>query len=179
MKKIVGVLVALLVLFAAAYAGSPFWAARQFRNAAIAGDAAALERTTDFPAVRDGLKAQLTTSFAARMQGDPALRNNPFAGLGAMLMPAIVGRMVDTLVTPDGLAAMVRQGKVGRDGPAANGNGDIHYSYAWRGLDRFAVTATAATHPGEAPVFVWERRGLFSWKLTRLELPATALTPAR
>ena len=46
------------------------------------------------------------------MQNDPDMRNNPFAGLGMMVMPAIIAKMVDAFVTPEGISALVKRGKV-------------------------------------------------------------------
>jgi hypothetical protein len=135
-----------------------------------------LDAAVDFPAVRESLKGQLTTALTQKMNNDPEMKANPFAGLGMILMPTIVGRMIDGMVTPDGLAAMARRGKV--EAAKAGGQAkasvdpDVDYSYDYRGLDRFAVTvASKQTKAGEAPRFVFERRGLFSWKMIRLEIP--------
>ena len=175
-RKLIAALVAVFVLFSAAYIGLPFWAARQFRAAALSGDVDRLEAAVDFPAVRESLKGQLTTVLTAKMNDDPQMKSNPFAGLGMMLMPTIVARMIDSFVTPDGLAAMVRRGKVeaanAGSGAKVSADPNVEYAYDFRGLDRFAVTVVGRqTKEGEAPRFVFERRGLFSWKLIRLEIP--------
>ena len=75
------IVVAALALFALAYVGSPFWAARQFKQAALSADVDRIEKAVDFPAVRKSLKAQLTPALTQTMQSDPDLRANPFTGL--------------------------------------------------------------------------------------------------
>lgn len=170
-KKVWVALVAIVLLFGAAYVGSPFWAARQFKGAALSADVDRLDAAVDFPAVRDSLKSQLTVAMTAKMENDPEMRSNPFAGLGMMMMPAIISRMVDSFVTADGMSAMMKRGKMER-GADATVNPEVDYDYAYLTLDRFAVTVKAPdTAEDQAPKFVFERRGLFSWKVIRLEIP--------
>lgn len=169
-KKVWMGLAAVAVLFAAVYLGSPFWAARQFRDAALSADVDRLDAAVDFSAVRESLKSQLTVALTAKMQNDPEMRSNPFAGFGMVMMPAIIGKMVDSFVTADGMSAMMKRGKVEKG--EADANPDVDYDYAYRTLDRFAVTVKAPdAKKGEAPKFVFERRGLFSWKMIRMEIP--------
>ena len=114
--------------------------------------------------------------MTTRLQSDPAMRGNPFAGLGAMLMPSILNRMVDSVVTPDSIAALVRAGKVARPGgsPAATQppEHDLHYL----SLNQFEVTVRRKDERGDPTNLVFERRGLFTWKLVRIDLPQDALT---
>jgi len=173
-KKTWVVLATVLGLFAICYFGSPFWAARQFKEAALSADVDRLDAAVDFPAVRESLKSQMTVALTAKMQNDPEMKSNPFAGLGMMMMPAIIGKMVDSFVTPDGMSAMMKRGQVKGDATETTVNPDVEYSYDYRSLDRFAVTVAAPeTKDGEAPRFVFERRGLFSWKMIRMEIPET------
>ena len=168
---------AALALFALAYVGSPFWAARQFKQAALSADVDRIEKAVDFPAVRESLKAQLTPALTQTMQSDPDLRANPFTGLGLMMMPAIIGKMVDAVVTPEAISAMMKSGRVVRRQTKASTHAKVDYTYGYRDLDHFAVTALAAdTKADDAPTFVFERRGLLAWKLVRIEVPAAALT---
>ena len=176
-KRAMGIIAAIIAVCVAAYLASPFLAVRQFRNAALAADVDGLDATVDFPAVRESLKSQFTVALTAKMANDPKMKSNPFAGLGAMLMPTIIGKMVDGFVTPEGISGLVKQGRVKSDktDPQTTPNPDIHYSYAYRNLDRFAVTIEAPNATKEdAPSLVFERRGLFSWKMIRLEIPENA-----
>lgn len=169
------VVAAILSVMVLAYVGSPFWAARQFKQAALSGDVDRLDAAVDFPSVRESLKSQLTIAMTEKMQSDPEMRSNPFAGLGMMIMPAMMGKMVDAYVTPDGMSAMMRSGRVRTARSADQVKADVDYDYSYRTLDRFAVTAKASDAKlDEVPSFVFERRGILSWKLVRIEMPAAA-----
>jgi hypothetical protein len=169
------IVAAVVILFVGAYLGSPYWAARQFREAALSADVDRLDAAVDFPAVRESLKSQMTVAMTAKMQNDPKLRDNPFAGLGMMMMPAIVGKMVDGFVTPEGMSALMKRGKLERAGAEPATDPDIDLSYSYRTLDRFAVALKSKKEPSREPAnLVFDRRGLFSWKLIRLELPLGA-----
>lgn len=171
-RKWLAGLAAMIVFFAVAYVGSPFWAARQFKNAAFSADVDRLDAAVDFPAVRESLKSQMTVALTTKMQNDPEMRSNPFSGLGMLMMPAIIGKMVDGFVTPEGMSALMKRGRMERGGSEVKANPDVHYNYDYRNLDRFAVTVTPPdAKSGETPKFVFERRGLFSWKLIRIEIP--------
>lgn len=174
-KKLLTVVVAVVVLFGAVYIGSPFWAARQFREAAISGDVDDLEDAVDFPSVRESLKSQVTIGMTERFQNDPEMRSNPFSGLAAMMIPTVVEKAVNAFVTPDGLSAIVKRGKLEKGEANVRPDPKVTYGYDYRSLDRFAVTARGPDVAVEDVVkFVFERRGLFSWKLIRLEIPTKA-----
>ncbi|MDB5978356.1 MAG: hypothetical protein JWR07_5116 [Nevskia sp.] len=183
-KKIwIGVGVVVLVLAAAAYFTSPILAFSQLSAAARSGDRDRLEQVVDFPAVRESLKGQISASVMKAMGSDPELRRNPFAALGGMLVPALTDRMVDSIVTPDGVAAMITQGKVNKpvqlqgqgsaagDEKAGGKNEAVNVSYGYRTLDRFRVEVARKDDPQKVLSLTLERRGLFSWKLIRIELP--------
>ena len=151
MKKIaIGLVAAILGLALVACFISPFVAAQRLIRAARMGDVAGLEQTVDFPAFRASLK---------------------------MLAPSLVEGAVDGLVTPEGVAAMVRSGDKPRpekpvpaaDTPAAPKE-RIHQSWAYRGVNRFAVTLTRDDRPDDPLVLIMERRGPLSWKLAGVDL---------
>ena len=174
-RKTWAIVAAVAFLFVGAYLGSPYWAARQFREAALSADVDRLDATVDFPAVRESLKSQLTVAMTAKFENDPKLKGNPFAGLGMMMMPAIVGKMVDGFVTPEGMSALMKRGKLERARAEPKVNPDIDLDYGYRTLDRFAVSLKSRKEPNREPAnLVFERRGLFSWKMIRLEVPQSA-----
>lgn len=179
-RKWLAAIAAFVALFGLAYIGSPFWAARQFKEAAISADVDRLDAAVDFPAVRESLKSQMTVALTAKMQNDPEMRSNPFAGLGMMVMPALIGRMVDGFVTPEGMSAIMKRGRIERGGAEPKINPNVDYDYDYRSLDRFAVTVNALNaKASEAPKFVFERRGLFSWRMIRLEIPDSVFADKR
>ncbi|WP_165926974.1 DUF2939 domain-containing protein [Sphingomonas sp. BK235] len=161
--------IAMVALFIGAYFGSPYWAARQLYAAAGSGDVDRIEAAVDFPAVRESLKGQLTVALTEKFDEDQS--DDPFKGIGTLLMPTIVQRAVDAFVTPDGIAAIVKRGQLEKSqdkGPKP----DLSYDYEWRSLDRFGITIHAKDVPAaRAPMIVLERRGLFTWKMIRLQVP--------
>jgi len=169
-RKWIAAIAAALALLGIAYAGSPYLAARTLRDAAINADVETLDAAVDFPAVRESLKSQVSTAMTKRMTDDPAMKGNAFAGLGMMLMPTIVDRMVDTFVTPDGISALIRRGRPGAAEPSTP-NPDITYRYSYVGMDRFRVRMVDRKRDDPMPSLIFERRGLFSWKLIRVDLP--------
>ena len=135
-------LVALIaILFVGAYFGSPYYAANRFKDAAMSADADRLDEAVDFPAVRENLKSQLSAAMMAHLQDDPSMKNNPFAGLGMMMAPAIVDKAVNAYVTPEGISALVK-GKKPDDAQATGMNPDIAFKYEWVSLDRFRVNTS-------------------------------------
>lgn len=177
-------LLATAVLVVVAYVASPMATLASLRSAARAGDRDRLEQLVDFPAVRTGLKAQLAANIAAEMQADPELRDNPFAALGAALVPVIIDRVVDTYATPEAIATMVETAKgpstpnadadpiveQAVSGSSATAGHDLQAHYSYVGLNRFRARLENSTTPGQSITLVLERRGVFRWQLIRIDL---------
>lgn len=177
MKRLFVVIAALAILFAGAYFGSAYLAARHFKQAALSADADQLDAAVDFPAVRDSLKSQMSALMMRKLQTDPEMKGNPFAGLGMMLAPVIVDKAVDAYVTADGISAMVKGQKPGESAPK-DISPDVKADYDWLSVDRFRVKLTNRKTSAEGPSLLFERRGLFSWKLIKFEIPASVLDMA-
>lgn len=178
-KRWIWAVAAIFLLLAGAYLVSPFWAARQLRIAAVTGDTDGLEKLVDFPAVRGSLKAQLAVIVTKRLDADPSLKGNPFAGIGMLLMPTVINNMVDRLVTPEAISTMATRGEVVREGRPTASKPQVTYAYGYRALDRFDVQIRNRNAPnGRIFTFVFARRGLFAWHLVRIQIPPDVLTPA-
>jgi hypothetical protein len=93
-----------------------------------------------------------------------------------MLMPSILDRMIDSVVTPEGIAALVRAGKVGHTETESAAPRPVDYGFHYVALDRFDVTVRRKDAAGDPVRLVFQRRGLFSWKLIRIALPQSSLT---
>lgn len=178
-----GVLAALVI---AGYFASPILALQGLTAAAKAGDKARLESAVDFPAVRESLKSQLKASMARKLEEDPKLRDNPFAAFGQMLLVGVVDKAVETYATPDAIANMVATNEPPKNigatpgGPVveqpqpevkkAKSDTEVHYGYV--DLDHFRATYRDRKDGDQEPFgLVLERRGLFKWKLVKIELP--------
>lgn len=166
-------------VFVVAYGASPLLAARSLVQAAKAGDENALERQVDFPAFRASLKDELNGRMMAEMRKDSRLADSGLSGLGMLLAPALVGGAVDALVTPQAIAAMVREGEAPRSAlkretpkPEASASERVRQSWSYRDLDTFAVTLTRDDQPDERVSLLMKRRNLFGWKLAAIDLGA-------
>jgi hypothetical protein len=178
MRKFLFAVLGLVIVAAlAGYIASPYFAFHRLQDAAKTGDRDGLEATVDFPAVRDDFKAQLNAAFMAKMQSDPGMKDNPFAAVGLLLVPAVIGHVIDSYITPQGIALMVAKARTPQQGarPSGGESGHVSSHYGYVSIDRFQAVVTNDTEPGQSLTFVMERRGLFTWKLIRIELPIGAL----
>ena len=175
-KLITGLVVAVVgALFVACFA-SPFLAVQGLIRAARQGDQAGLERHVDFPAFRASLKDELNARMVGEVR-DRANGDRGLAALGMLLAPSLVEGAVDSLVTPQAIAAMVRsaerpepeQPAPAEDTPAVPKD-KVHQAWAYRGVNTFAVTLTREDRPDEAFVLLMRRAGPFSWKLSGVDL---------
>jgi hypothetical protein len=175
---------AAFVVSVAAYALSPLLAFNALNAAAKSGDRDRLEQVVDFPAVRENLKSQLAAGLVKSISGDPEMRDNPFAAVGALLVPALTDRMVDSVITPDGIAMVLSQGKVSAPGgePTAGTTptkeaANLQTKLSYRTLNRFRAELQRRDQPGVTLALTLERRGLFGWKLVRIDIPQSLFNP--
>jgi hypothetical protein len=182
-RLIVPAAAAAVLAFVGLYLGSPWLAAYDLMHAARARDAAALEARLDLPAVRASLKGQLEARLD-RSIAKRAAKGDPLAQLGALFGAALVDKAVDVTVTPEMIAEAVRTAhapdprKSALTPPDDQGDGAdkpkperVKVGFAMQGLNRFDVRLSPADEPDTRLTLIMRRRGLFSWKLTDVELP--------
>lgn len=166
--------VAAVLLAGLCFYATPYLALHQIRSAAAAQDAAKLAGYVDFPALRQSLK----TGVQARLigterdeQGQPSRAHV----MGAAVAGALLGPMVDSLITPESLARLL-QGQqpmaaatgIGGE-PAQPGKLQTHMAY--EGPDRFVFSVRKSGEDEEPVDLVLRRDGLLHWKLAELRLP--------
>ncbi len=160
--------------FTAWFYCTPYLTVREMKAAIDAKDAAKVASYVNFPAVRESVQASVQ-AMAERERGKTA---DALVDLGV----AIVGMVVDQLVTPEGLAKVMRgEGSeaindLARDlGVAAaltkSSWSGADVSMGYEGLGQFVVTMKVKGTMEEPIGFVFSRDGLFSWKLSALRLP--------
>jgi Protein of unknown function (DUF2939) len=159
-----------IVMLLAWYFVSPFFALSSIATAVKSGDRDRLSIAVDFPSVRAGLKEQLDAFILKRANADPSMRNNPFAGLAMMLAPVMVDRIIDGYVTPDGFAALLSR-RLSGEGADSPSHVLMRRDFSYIDADHFRATFRNAQHPNESISLMLERRGIFSWKLMRVDLP--------
>ena len=181
---------AIAALAAGGFYLTPYLALQQLRSAAAAQDAEKLAAQVDFPALRASLKTSVQAHLAGQdlnERGEPT----PTAAMGAAIAGALLGPMVDTLVTPASLGRLLqgqaptqavlgsgRNERSGRDGkpdsanpPSATAPLTLETHMAYESLNRF-VFSVKKQGEGEDPVhLVLHRKGLLTWQLAELRLP--------
>lgn len=171
--RIIGSAAALAVVLAgSALYFSPYWTLHRMRAAIETRDAAAFSSHIAFPLFKDSLKGQLMRQMTDTMGA--AGKNDRLSGLGQMLAVGLLGQMVDAFLSPASVMRMVAQGKVtvdmealGATSPAGSGKAQS-YALRYRNLSTALLRAEDASAAG---AFVFTRQGLWSWKLTAVELP--------
>ena len=118
MRKAALVSIGAVVVVTAYYYLVPHLAVRGLETAIRERDAAALDERVDFSHLRENLKGQLSAMMVKKT--GPLLKDNPLGALATGFASIFVGGMVESLVTPDGLAALAS----GED--AAEVDGRVH-----------------------------------------------------
>ena len=163
--KIAALAAALIAIASGAlwYFESPAWTLKGMRDAAQSRDADALNAYIDYPALRESLKAELM----ARMMAEARKDKSGFGALGMALGSAMMGPMIDGLVSPAGMRAALLASRHANAPPAASA---LHVPekpvIVRRNFSEFLVTAKDQPNSG----LVFKRHGL-SWKLSGVELP--------
>ncbi|MCC6348301.1 MAG: TonB family protein [Candidatus Eisenbacteria bacterium] len=147
----------------------PYFVLSRIRQAAERGDRDALAELIDFPALRGNLKASFNASAAQSMSD---LNDNPFAGLGLLLAGAFIDRIVDTYVTPSGIALLTAGQRPDPDGssPGPDSDRTVKVEQRYRSSSVFLAVVHADSSREADITFVLHRRGL-GWVLTDIRLP--------
>jgi hypothetical protein len=184
MRALIAIVAVAVLLFAAAYVGSPWLASYQLMQAARRRDVPALMAHVDLPAVRNSLKGQIDARLE-RSVAKRAAKGDPLAQLGMLLGAAAVDKAVDATVTPEMIAEAVRTARAPNprksalappdadegDGQAAPASPKVKAGFAMAGLNRFDIRLSPADRPEERLTLILHRRALFGWKVTDVDLP--------
>jgi len=176
MKKWIGVGVLLVAMVLGYVAAGPYLTVRAIREAVKTEDASALARQVDFPALRTSLKLQVNDRIVRQAGAD--VQSSLLGALGLTVATGLAGGMVDAMVTPVGLGALMEGRKLLNRGAgvAPPSRSDTSQQaeplqdprYRFESTSRF--TATVSSDAGEPVVFVLTRDGLH-WKLSDIRLP--------
>jgi len=160
-----------------AFYASPYLALREMRAAAASQDADKLAPYVDFEAVRASLKTGVQTRLLGHQRlenGDPT----PAGAMGAAVAAALLGPMVDALITPASLARLLQgqhpalavTGGFGAK-PASSPPQGLETQMGYEGLNRFVFSVKKPGEDEEPVDLVLRRHGLVGWKLAELRLP--------
>lgn len=168
--------------FAVAFASAPLFAFRALRAATAAEDVQATADLVDFPAVRKSLTGQLAPDQVAGVE-PPSIWQDPLGALRKAIEPiAPPEPKVDRYLTLKGLSDLSRGYAPGGapalpSAPATTGDklkavvktplpGVPYWS-----VDRTRISVKRPDAPEKVTVFTFERRALFTWKLSHIQLP--------
>ena len=159
--------VILLVAGAAWYFASPWYALGRMKAAAESNDADAMSAYIDYPSLREDMKADLMAQMFAESEKD----KSGFGGLGIAVGSAMIGPMIDGMVSPAGIKAAFAANKAKRSaGKPGQVPGALEMNedpvITRRSFSKFVVTPKNEPDSG----MVFKRHGL-SWKLSGIELP--------
>lgn len=180
MKRTLTTILALILLgsFAASVYYSPYWTLYKMKVAIEDKDAEGLSRRVDYAALRASMKSQVKSTLRAQT----AQLGEPMQGLNA-LAEGLMDQMLEAMVSPQAVAAMMSgAGASGQPG-AAPGKGEeaakgdakprelaLHY----RSWDQALFSPE-----GEQGGFLFQRDGLWSWKLAGVDLGLARLAQPR
>ena len=166
-KYIIGVIAAAAIAFGVWYFVSPGYALSNMRDAAVEGDADKLEQYIDFASLRESMKAQLKAKMMVEMAKD----DNPLGGLGMAIGMGMIDPMIDGMMTPEGMRAMMLQKSA--DQLASGEAIDEVEAPEWN-IERVSFSEIRAYPKTENPdeekaAMIFKRDGL-SWRLSEIDL---------
>lgn len=174
-KKLIGALITVvIVLIGAYYYASPYLILNSIKSAAQAGNSEKVSTYIDYPSVRQSFKDQMNAYMIKEMGKH---ENDGFAALGTMIATSIVEKMVDAVVTPEGMTLML-QGKNLKDnqkGSSQQENSATHdenkpdYRSGYTSLNDFVVVIQDQDKTKEIRVMM-VRDGLI-WKINKIIVP--------
>lgn len=175
MKKILLIGGLILVVIVGYVAAGPYLTVSAIKTGIVEQDAEKLSENIEFPTLRQNLKDQLNASVMKNAATE--LKDNPFAALAAGFASKMVDGLVESFVTPSGLAAIMEGKKPSKHSGTGNSTPpqkddlfkDARFSYD--STSKFSIWV--ANDQGEEARFVLQRKG-FSWKLVNLIIPLNA-----
>jgi Protein of unknown function (DUF2939) len=151
---------------------TPYLTVRAMKSAVEAKDSSKLSDYIDFPAVKENLKVSLNAKFATKFTKEKDAK--PYGAFGTLLAAKLITPMIDALVTPESLAMMMKgeksQSTKGIDQKKPS-DSDADITMFYENFDRFVVSVKNKGANEETLGMVFNRDGMFSWKLSSLLLP--------
>lgn len=191
---IVALVIAILV-FIGCWFASPYRACASIVKAVQDKNVDELNHYVDYPALRFNLKQQLNNKIKVQLEEN---EKNPLALLGAAFTAPLVDTLVDELVTPSGVSAVLDGERTFSDvkslgkPPVGKKAGESEQSQAtpegskkeensmykmdWKSsygsnFDEFNVTLTRSDKPETSVTVSMVRDGFFTWKINNILLP--------
>lgn len=175
-KKLIGALIAIVVVICGYLYASPYLAINNIKKAAEAGDSDTVSKYIDYPSVRQSFKDQMNAKMAKELMNQD---NDGFAALGAMLASTMVDKMIDGIVTPEGMTLMLKGKDLKQSAQQSMGGQDSsnqekeepkpEYEAGYTSMNDFEVVIKDQDQSKEVKVLM-VRDGL-SWKIHKIAVP--------
>lgn len=172
MKKILWAIGLFGVLSVGYVASGPFLTVWAIQTAIAEQDTEKLSENVEFPTLRQNVKEQMNAAMMKNVT--EKMGDNPFSALAAGFAAKMVEGMVDSLVTPNGLAAFMEGKKPSQktkeavSTPPDKGSLFSNAKFSYDSTSRFSVRVP--DDQGREVRFVLQRKGL-SWKLVNVIIP--------
>lgn len=182
-KKIIGAIVAFVIVIICGYIyATPYLVLNTIKDAAKSGDSEKLSAYIDYPSVRQSFKDQMNAMMVKEVASK---ENNGWEALGAMMASAMVDKMVDAVVTPEGMTLML-QGKdmtksltKNSDEQTSQNTDDSKLDYKTRYLSMNMFEVSFKQKDSDKQVkAIMERDGL-SWKVKKIVFPMDEMNSRR
>jgi hypothetical protein len=174
----------IVVAFALAFTAAPWFAFRALQAATAAEDIEATADLVDFPALRKSITSQLQTPTAPAPTAErPSIWKDPLGALREAIQPIVPPPpRVDPYLTLSGLSALTRGYRPGAAPPVSREKPTLesrarkivtgpHPTYAYFDVGHARIAMKRPGQPETVTTFTFERRALFEWKLTHVQLP--------
>ena len=173
-KKLIGAIIAIVVVIFGYLYATPYLVLHSIKKAAQAGDSDTVSKYIDYPSVRQSFKDQMNAMMMKEMVNQ---KDDGFAALGAMLASTMVDKMIDAVVTPEGMTLMLqgkdlKQSVSGNESESAENKQEEHqpdYETRYTSFNDFQVVIKDPNKSKEVKVLM-VRDGL-SWKINKIAVP--------
>ena len=174
------------VLLGAYYAASPWLTVNKLKQAFEKKDTRQNEKIVDFPELREDFKevAKATVMKNAAKE----LEGNPFAALGMMMANALIDPLIDSVISPAGLQALLSTGEMSvqpSDVPNEKNSWsskestteefkpspDLSVKMNYTDLNEFKIELSNKKVIAEPISLFMEREGYADWKVTGIDIP--------
>jgi hypothetical protein len=175
----IAIATSLIIVGATGYGvAGPFLTVQQLKIGIERQDSEKLSENIDFPALRSNLKEQISAMMVKKVGTE--LKDNPFGALGMMFASKMAESMVDSIITPSGIANLTAGGtpKPAQEGQQLQQQSESapvrdpfrNARYTFDSQSKFSVWVKR----GDANElrFVLTRAGL-SWRLSNIVMPTT------
>lgn len=172
-KKLILMIGIPLVLLLIYIGAGPYITISSIKSGVLEKDQEKLSRNVDFPKLRQNLKEQLNALMV--INAEKKMKGNPFASLATVFATKVIDGMVNSYITPSGLAAIMKgerplekSKKIREISSGRNKKLFENARMSYDSINRFSIWISHKN--GKNSRFILERDGL-SWKLVNIIIP--------